>query len=76
MKYIHLKCLREWTDSRKQFHDLPGLKSYYWENLNCELCKAQLDLVVQSTTNSNQAIFLLDIERPQDCPYMIIESDI
>lgn len=40
MKYIHLKCLREWTDSKKQFLEQDGIVSYYWENLNCELCKA------------------------------------
>ena len=46
MKYIHLKCLREWTDSKKQFLEQDGIVSYYWENLNCELCKAALNLLV------------------------------
>ena len=76
MKYIHLKCLREWTDSKKQFQTDTGIMSYYWENLNCELCKAQLDLVLQSATDSEKAMFLLDFDRPKDQPYMIIESDI
>ena len=40
MRHIHLKCLREWTDSKKQFVDAGGVCSYFWENLNCELCKA------------------------------------
>ena len=76
MKYIHLKCLREWTDSKKQFQEDDGISSYYWENLNCELCKAGLDLVVRSSTDPDKAIFLLDLNRPTDSPYMILESDI
>ena len=46
MKFIHLKCLREWTDSKKQYQAEMGVSSYYWENLNCELCKAALNLLV------------------------------
>ena len=76
MKYIHLKCLREWTDSKKQFQADVGISSYYWENLNCELCKAGLDLVVESATDPDLKIFLLDLDRPVDSPYMILESDI
>ena len=66
MKFIHLQCLREWTDSKKQFQAEMGVSSYYWENLNCELCKQPLNLLVQSASNPDQAIFLLDIERPID----------
>ena len=66
MKFIHLKCLREWTDSKKQFQQDQGISSYYWENLNCELCKAGLDLIVRSTTDTNLTIFLLDLDRPVD----------
>ena len=76
MKFIHLKCLREWTDSKKQFQADVGISSYYWENLNCELCKAGLDLVVTSATDPDVKIFLLDLDRPVDSPYMILESDI
>ena len=76
MKYIHVKCLREWTDSKKQSQAGIGITSYYWENLHCELCKSQLDLVVRPSSNPDKAIFLLDLERPVDVPYMILESDI
>ena len=76
MKFIHLNCLREWTDSKKQFQEDQGISSYYWENLNCELCKAGLELVVRSATDPDMKIFLLDLDRPVDSPYMILESDI
>ena len=76
MKYIHVKCLREWTDSKRQLQSEHGITSYYWENLNCELCKTQLDLVVRSASDPDKAIFLLDLDRPVDAPYLILESDI
>ena len=76
MKYIHLKCLREWTDSKKAHQAGNGIFSYFWENLNCELCKSALDLFLRSPSEPDKAIFLLDLERPSDEPYMILESDI
>ena len=33
-------------------------------------------MVVRSATEPDKAIFLLDLDRPTDCPYMILESDI
>ena len=76
MKYIHVKCLREWTSSKMQTQEGEGITSYYWENLQCELCKSQLDLVLRPVNDPNKAIFLLDLERPVDTPYLILESDI
>ena len=32
--------------------------------------------MIKSKTNPNQTLFLLDLERPIDQPYMILESDI
>lgn len=66
MKFIHLKCLREWTDSKKQHQETDGVQSYFWSNLSCELCKAKLNLVVRSPSDPGKAIFLLDLERPID----------
>ena len=40
------------------------------------MCKAGLNLVVRSATDPDLAIFLLDLDRPVDSPYMILESDI
>lgn len=44
MKYIHVQCVREWLDNRKQQQQLDGVFSYYWEELSCELCKSPLKL--------------------------------
>ena len=76
MSYIHLKCLRDWTDSKKQAQHEFGVSSYYWENLVCELCKSPLNLVVRSVSRPGYQQFLLEIERPVNEPYMVLESDI
>ena len=76
MCYIHLKCLRDWTDSKKQAQHELGVSSYYWENLVCELCKSPLNLVVRSVSRPGYQQFLLEIERPVNEPYMVLESDI
>jgi E3 ubiquitin-protein ligase DOA10 len=44
MKFIHLKCLRNWLDSKRVSQKLEGVYSYYWEELVCELCKEALSL--------------------------------
>jgi len=43
-KFIHVKCMREWLDVKKQSQNLDGVYSYYWEELTCELCKEPLKL--------------------------------
>jgi len=39
MKLIHLNCLREWINSYKTVQETPNSRSYFWEQLKCELCK-------------------------------------
>ena len=76
MGFIHLKCLRDWTDSKKQAQKDIAVSSYYWENLVCELCKTALNLVVQSVSRPGYSRFLLEIDRPINEPYIVLESDI
>jgi hypothetical protein len=52
------------------------VSSYYWENLVCELCKSPLNLVVQSVSRPGFQQFLLEINRPENEPYIVLESDI
>ena len=42
MRFIHVQCVREWLDAKKQSQKLDGIFSYYWEELSCELCKEPL----------------------------------
>lgn len=42
MKYIHVDCLREWVNSKKVCKETEFSKTYFWKNLECELCMSQL----------------------------------
>ena len=39
MKFIHLKCLKEWMNSKRLVYNGDRVKSYFWKALECELCK-------------------------------------
>jgi E3 ubiquitin-protein ligase DOA10 len=43
MKYIHMDCLREWLNQKSSFKESnpPGVKTYCWKLLECELCKTR-----------------------------------
>ena len=44
MRFIHVRCVREWLDGKKQSQKLDGVYSYYWEELSCDICKEPLKL--------------------------------
>ena len=39
MKFIHIKCLQEWLNSKKVQKDSENVKTFFWKSLDCELCK-------------------------------------
>ena len=42
LRHIHLDCLRSWTNSKRLSYEEPGLKSLFWSDLICEICKSKL----------------------------------
>lgn len=83
MRFIHVKCVREWLDGKKQSQKLDGVYSYYWEELSCELCKEPLKLRNVVSIKSpdggfryTKEYFLLNYKIPVDKKYMVLESDV
>ena len=83
VRWIHVKCVREWLDAKKQQQRVGGVYSYYWEELACELCKEPLKLrnkvVIRSKDGSykyQKEFCLLNYKVPVDGRYMVLESDI
>ena len=72
-KFIHLSCLRSWTDSKKQVQEDAGVKSYFWESLECEICKSPFSQTVEAFGTQ---VEILEIERPNSQAYMIWESEV
>ena len=74
MKYIHFDCLRQWTDSRKQSKEEPGVHSIIWKNFDCEICKTQYPYIFSF---KGKKWNLHTPYRPNDnfkTPYIILES--
>jgi hypothetical protein len=68
MKYIHLNCLQDWLNSRMITKETPSTKTYFWKNLECELCKTPFENQMKG-----KLFQIMDFERPDD-DYLIMES--
>ena len=83
MRQIHVRCVREWLDAKKQSQKVGGVYSHYWEELSCELCKEPLKLRNEAliysrdkTYKYKKEFFLLNYKVPVNQKYMVLESDI
>jgi hypothetical protein len=70
IKYIHTECIRHWLRSRIQTKTTFSTTSYYWTDLNCELCKTSLP---SSVYYMGMKIDLISIDYP-DKPYILLEE--
>lgn len=71
MKYIHLKWLTEWLESKKIAKDGKYFRSFCWEMIFCELWKEEF----QSTVYWNgKNIWLLGYEVPENGNYLVLEA--
>ena len=87
MQYIHLKCLRRWMDGRLSTNGDAGSQeingattiSYFWRNLDCELCKLSYPTSVECPSQTNPSgvefVDLYELPKP-DGPYIVLESNI
>lgn len=71
MKYIHLECLRGWLDSKRHSRETKNVNSYFWKNIECELCKT---LFPESITYKGNLIRILNYKIPEDSNYVVLET--
>lgn len=69
IEYVHLKCLRHWTNSRLNLPDSP-LGSYFYRSLTCELCKTAYPAYMNF---NNKRTPLMEVPQTQP-PYVVLES--
>ena len=80
MRYIHLQCLQEWLNSKKTVKETNYAKTYFWKNLECELCKTVFpNSVKTSKTQKNLDLRVIQYELPHynddESPcYIVLES--
>jgi hypothetical protein len=84
MQYVHLQCLRKWMDGRlsvnnnTQDHGTTTV-SYFWRNLDCELCKLSYPTTVECPSKhlpgNVELVDLYELPKPEP-PYIVLESNI
>jgi hypothetical protein len=84
MQYVHLQCLRKWMDGRLSVNTNTQDQgtttvSYFWRNLDCELCKLSYPTTVECPSKripgSVELVDLYELPKPEP-PYVILESNI
>ena len=70
MKYIHFNCLKSWLESKQDSKVSEYAYSYYWKELQCELC---MDIFPDSIRHKDNDMKILDYFVP-DQPYIVLET--
>ena len=77
MGLIHLQCLREWLRQRKIQRQGEVVSTYFWKQLECELCKHRLPIEIELKANLKHQIleYELPVFQPgEEHQYIVLES--
>ena len=58
---IHLECLREWLMSKKIQRLGEIVSTYFWKNLECELCKERFPIEIELKNKSKVNVLNYDL---------------
>ena len=78
MGLIHLDCLKEWLKAKKVQRQGEIVSTFFWKNLECELCKQRLP--VEFELGENKVLHqILEYDLPvydagEEPEYIILES--
>lgn len=61
-----------WLNSKKFVYTQNGVTSYFWDDLQCEICK---EFFLLKMWVNGQLVDLLSYPKPSNGKYMIFESD-
>ena len=70
VKYIHVVCLQEWLRTRLDSDNTGTIRTYHWKNIDCELCKTALPMVLLL---GGYPKALVEINKP-GIPFIILEE--
>ena len=75
LNYAYFGCVKQWMKTKliQIENNKKSVKSYFISSFNCEICKTPYPF--RFKINNNDKIFeLIDIERPSNLNYIILES--
>ena len=61
MGVIHLECLREWLKGKKIQRTGETVSTFFWKNLECELCKERFPVEIELPDGRNHLILDYDL---------------
>jgi len=78
MKYIHQECLKTWFANKRIMKTSPIVTTYFWKNLECELCKTPYPYETPSA-DGKKMLNIIEYDTPQpeygeDVYYLVLES--
>jgi pSer/pThr/pTyr-binding forkhead associated (FHA) protein len=71
MRMIHHQCLKQWFAQKRLVKESHGITTYFWKNLECELCKQPYPY---ETRYNNQMLNIIDYALPHSHEYIVLES--
>lgn len=63
MGLIHIECLRAWIKGKKIQRRGQVVSTYFWKNLECELCKERLPVEIELP--DKRFFMILDYDLPE-----------
>lgn len=71
MSMIHVKCINEWLNSKRETRVSATTHSYQWTILECELCQTKFPDTVIANNGRTYKIFDFDEPENADSPYIV-----
>lgn len=71
VKQVHLECLKEWIQNKRNTRDLNYTRSFNWKDLKCELCKS---IYENEFYHKSKRYKLLNYEDEMTQHYLVLES--
>eukprot|EP01017_Pseudomicrothorax_dubius_P003643 TRINITY_DN10563_c0_g2_i3.p1 TRINITY_DN10563_c0_g2~~TRINITY_DN10563_c0_g2_i3.p1 ORF type:complete len:251 (+),score=28.86 TRINITY_DN10563_c0_g2_i3:670-1422(+) len=70
-EYVHLSCFQYWFKSKIQTKEYNNAWNFHWKKLECEVCQDPIPRLFKMGGERHE---LFNLKRPQDTPYLILES--
>lgn len=57
VQFIHFECLRRWIKTKMASKESSRLKTFYWNNFECEICKTPFPFKFKTKNGLKYTLF-------------------
>ena len=72
IKLMHVGCLQKWLQSKIEAISTDCVKSYYWQNFECDVCKEKYPSTILCP--NGKPLDIVNIQKPETNDYIVLES--